>query len=181
MGFGQILIFFQVISRLSCEFPAPKEPSLISNVPTLRCTPHPRGTQPAGSQWSGLTVFPGNPDPRLQTTGHHPVLPRNAGNVNESLTQTGALPLGALHLLISLQNSLRKVPLSSAPARVCHLPSAQTWWPQPDLDALIPRAVNGWCLKGVRLISPRPCFVTSDNHSRLEETCVASTQRQPSN
>ena len=85
------------------------------------------------------------------------------------------------HLLISFQNSLRKVPLSSAPARVCHLPSAQTWWPQPDLDALIPRAVNGWCLKGTRLISPRPCFVTSDNHSRLEETCVTSTQRQPSN
>ena len=87
------------------------------------------------------------------------MLPRNAGNANESLTQTGALPPGALHLLIRLQNSLRKAPLCSAPARVCHLPSAQTWWPQPDLDALIPRAVNGWGLKGMQLISPQPAWL----------------------
>ena len=87
------------------------------------------------------------------------MLPRNSGNANESLTQTGALPPGALHLLIRLQNSLRKAPLCSAPARVCHLSSAQTWWPQPDLDALIPRAVNGWGLKGMQLISPQPAWL----------------------
>lgn len=98
--------------------------------------------------------FPGNSGPCPKITGHHPELPRNAGNVNQSLTQTGALPHRALHLLTSLQNSLWKVPLPSAPAGVCHLPSPQTWWPQPNLDALIPRAFNGWCQKGTWLISP---------------------------
>lgn len=170
MGFIWILIFFQIISKLSCEFLAPKEPSSISSIPTLSRAPHPGDTQLISAVRTG---FPGNcgiSDPCLKTTGHHRKLPRNAGNVNGSLTQTGALPLWVLLPLIRLQNSLWKVPLSSAPAWVCHLPSSETWWPQPDLDALIPCAVNGWCLKDTLLISPQPCFVTSDNHSRLEET-----------
>lgn len=60
----------------------------------------------------------------------------------------------ALRLLTRLQKSLWKVPLPSALARVCHLPLVQLWWPQPNLDALIPRAVNGWYQKGARLLSP---------------------------
>lgn len=141
----EFFIFFQRISRLAYEFLAPKGPG-----PSVKLAPSLGASRPiSGSR--ELWTWPED----------HLTPPWAAQKCWECKWESDldrCLPLGALCLLTCLQNRLRKVPLPSAPAWVCHLPSAQTWWPQLNLDTFTSRAVRGYGVKGHRPVTPTPAL-----------------------